>query len=564
MLLQLKSAVEFAQHLPRYREIVAVLWKHGFGEMLKLVVLQNFLGMEEKASVASPAGEVPLAVRLRLTLEELGPTFIKFGQVLSSRRDLLPDDVYLELCKLQDGVPPFTGAQAQAIVEAELGRPIGDLFASFSLVPVAGASIAQVHAAQLPDGTKVAVKIQRPDIEKVIELDLAILHDFARFAAQHVPDLSGINPVGVVEEFSATLLKELDFTHEANDAERFGQQFEGNDAVHVPRIYRDLTTPRVLTMEFISGLSIRDPQVLREAGIDPSALARRLANLAYQEVFDFGFFHGDPHPGNMSVLPGGVVGIIDYGMMGSFTPAFRSSLAQLLAGLARKDYSQVMSAILEISEERYTDEPTRMLTEVEAFGELHLSQSLKDINLGTVLNQLLALLRRNKLRMNGAFYLGIKAFTQVEAIGLVLDPNLNFIALGEPYARRLIESKYKLSHMLEVLQRLLSGSIDFLEDFPSDFRNVYQRLKAGKMSVPLEHKINADGFEPLRKTLDSIANLMATALLTASILICSSILILANMPPVIWGISLFGFLGLVWGAITGFRLAIHIWRHGGL
>lgn len=563
MFAEIKSAVEFAQHLPRYREIVSVLWKHGFGDMLKLVVLQKFLGMEEKPSVAA-VGEQPLAVRIRLALEELGPTFIKFGQVLSSRRDLLPDDIYWELCKLQDGVPPFEGEKARALVESELGKPIADLFASFSITPVGGASIAQVHPAMLLDGTKVAVKVQRPDITKVIELDLAILHDFARFADKHVPDLSGINPVGVVEEFSATLLKELDFTHEADNAERFYKQFDGNKAIHVPRICRELSNPRVLTMEFVSGLSIKDPEVLRQAGIDPIALADRITHLIYEQVFDFGFFHGDPHPGNMYVLPDGAIALIDYGMMGSFTPAFRSSLAQLLAGLAKKDHPRVMGAILEISEERYTAEPTKMLAEVEAFSDLHLSQSLKDINLGNVLNKLLELLRRNKLRMNGAFYLGIKAFTQVEAIGRTLNPDLNFIALGEPYARRLIEGKYKFTHLFEIVARLLTSGVDFLEEFPADFRNVYQRIKAGKLNLPLEHNINAAGFEPMRKTLDSIANLLATAILAASVLICSSILILANMPPVIWGVSLFGFLGLIWGAIMGLRLAIHIWNHNGL
>ena len=224
----------------------------------------------------------------------------------------------------------------------------------------------------------------------------------------------------------------------------------------------------------------------------------------------------------------------------------------------------MMAAILEISEERYTAEPNKMLSEVEAFSDLHLSQSLKDINLGDVLNKLLELLRRNKLRMNGAFYLGIKAFTQVEAIGRTLDSDLNFIQLGEPYARRLIEEKYKFPHVMEILGRLLSGSVDFLDEFPGDFRNFYQRVKAGKLSIPVEHNINAQGFEPMRRTLDSIANLIATTILAASILICSSILILANMPPAVGGVSLFGVLGLIWGSIMGLRLAIHMWKHGGL
>jgi len=564
MLAEIKSAVEFAHLLPRFREIISVLRKHGFGDLLKLLVMQKVIGADEAAMEAGVAREERLPVRIRLALEELGPTFIKFGQVLSSRRDLISDELYFELCKLQDHVPPFDGEIAKDIVETELGRPVKSLFSSFTIKPVAGASIAQVHKARLRDGTHVAVKVQRPDIRKVMELDLAILHELAQFAEQHVTEISGANPVGVVKEFSTTLRKELDFSNEADNAIRFGKQFEGNPHIKVPTIYCELSTSRVITMDFISGLSVSDPEALITAGIDPILLAENLTELIYQQVLDFGFFHGDPHPGNMCVLPGGVVGLLDYGMMGSFTPSSRASIAQLLAGLAQEDHKAVMSAMLDVTEERYTDEPTKMLAEVETFSELHLSQSLKDINLGKVLNKLLELLRHNKLRMKGSFYLGIKALTQVEAIGRGLDPDLNFIAQGEPYARRLIEDKYQMPHISQVIKRLLTGSFDFLEEFPADFRNLYQRLKAGKMNIPIEHKIDAKGFDPMRQTLHSIANLMATAILTASVLICSSILILAAAPPVVWGMSLFGFLGLLWGGTMGLRLAIHIWRHGGL
>jgi ubiquinone biosynthesis protein len=564
MFAEIKSAVDFAHLLPRYREIVMVLWKHGFGEILKLVVLQKFIGMDEKQLNEKAAKEELMPVRIRLALEELGPTFIKFGQVLSSRRDLISDELYFELCKLQDHVPPFDGELAQKIVEDELGHPIKTLFSSFTVKPIAGASIAQVHKARMKDGTKVAVKVQRPDIRKVIELDLAILHDLARFTEKNVTDLSGMNPVGVVEEFSATLLQELDFTHEAENAARYRRQFKDNPHIKVPEIFDEYSTTRVLTMEFISGISVVDPEALISAGIDPTELADNLADLIFQQVLEFGFFHGDPHPGNMCVLPDGVVGLMDYGMMGRFSPSFRSAIAQLLAGLARKDHQQVMNAILEVSKERYTEDSTRMLQEVEAFSDLHLSGPLKDIKLGEVLNKLLDLLRHNRLRMNGAFYLGIKAFTQVEAIGRVLNPEFNFIERGEPYARPMIEGKYGLPHLTEVLGHLLTGGLDFLEQLPSDFRNLYQRFKAGKLTIPIEHKISVEGFDPMRNTLHSIANLLASAVLTASVLICSSILVLAAMPPIVWGVSLFGFLGLLWGTIMGLRLAIHVWNHGGL
>lgn len=563
---QIKSAVEFASHLPRYREIVGILWKYGFADVLKLVALQRLLGMEDATITLHENGLLskPLPERMRLALEELGPTFIKFGQIVSSRRDLVNDEYYIELCKLQSSVPSFPAKQARRIIEEELESGISDLFSSFDDEPVGSASIGQVHAAVLTSGEMVAVKVQRPDIEKVILLDLAILKDLAKFAERHVPEMSGLNPVGVVEEFSTTLIKELDFTNEQKNAERFGQQFEGNPWIKVPKVYDNLSTTRVLTMEFLIGSHVDDDAALKRGHIDKVELSEHITQLIYEQIFEHGFFHGDPHPGNMFIMSGGVTGLLDYGMMGSFTPAFRTSIAHLIAGLAEKNHQQVMRSILEMSEEGYTSDTVKMLSDVEEFSGTHLNQPLRDINLGVVLNKLLELLRNNHLRMKGSFYLGIKALTQVEAIGRALNPDLNFIVLGEPYAMKLIQGKYEPKRLFGLLRKLFSESLDFLEEFPHDFRNVYQRIKHGQINIPLEHKIDPQGFEPLRKTLDSIANRLANAILAASVLICSSILILSQVPPKVGSVPLIGLIGLIWGGYMCLRLVLSIWKHGGL
>ncbi len=563
---QIKSAVEFASHLPRYREIVGTLWKYGFADVLKLVALQRLLGMEDATITIHEEGLLskPLPERMRLALEELGPTFIKFGQIVSSRRDLVTDDYYIELCKLQSDVPSFPSRSVRSIIKEELGSSVEDLFSSFDDEPVGSASIAQVHAAVLHNGTMVAVKVQRPDIEKNILLDLAILKDFAKFTERHVPDLAGLNPVGVVEEFSATLIKELDFTNEMKNADRFAQQFEGNPWIKTPKTYEDMSTSRVLTMEFLKGCHVDDEEALKRQHIDQGELAEHITQLIYEQIFEHGFFHGDPHPGNMFILPGGVTGLLDYGMMGSFTPAFRSSVAHLIAGLAEKNHQQVMRSILEMSEEGYASDTTSMLSDVEEFSGTHLNRPLREINLGEVLNKLLEMLRNNHLRMKGAFYLGIKALTQVEAIGRSLNPDLNFIILGEPYAMKLIEGKYHPKRLLGLLQKLFSESIDFLDEFPHDFRNIYQRIKHGQINIPLEHKIDPQGFEPLRKTLDSIANRLANAILASSVLICSSILILSQVPPKVGSVPIIGVIGLIWGGYMCLRLVLSIWKHGGL
>lgn len=574
MINQFRSAVEFAAQLPRYNEIIRVLFKYGFADVLKLVVLQRVMGIESAELTSHESGLLakPPEERLRLALEELGPTFIKFGQIMSSRRDLVTDKYYVELCKLQENVPTFPGKEAKEIFAEQIGVTVAKAFSEFDEKPLAGASIAQVHRATTKEGAIVAVKVQRPDIQPVIERDLSIILDLAKFLEKYVPDIASLNPVAIVQEFSETLLKELDFTNEAENAERFGEQFEGVLAIKVPAVLREFSSKKILTMEFISGYPVNQVKVLRKHAIDPVALSESISALIYQQIFVHGFFHADPHPGNMTVLKGkveevpggGVLGLYDYGMMGEFSLSFRSNIAHLIAGLAEKDNRQVMSALIDMSEEGNVADSDKMLLEVEEFTNKHLTKPLAQINLSQVLNSLLELLRSQRLRMKGNFYLGIKALSQVEAIGRDLNPDLNFILLGQPYAEKLIGDKYKPAHLFDLLKKLSAASIDFLEVFPSDFRMLWNRLRRGQINIPLQHKIDPEGFEPLRVTLDSIANRLANAILAAAVLICSSILILSGLPPTLWHIPVIGLAGLIWGGYMAFRLTLSTWKHGGL
>ena len=563
----LRSAMDLYTHLPRYREILSILFKYGFADVLRLVALQHVLRIEDATIRKHPDDEIlskPLPVRLRLALEELGPTFIKFGQILSSRRDLITDDYFIELTKLQSGVPPFPASEARKIIERELGQPMGRLFSHFGDKPIGSASIAQVHKAALPDGTAVAVKVQRPDIEKTISLDVAILHDLAKFVEKHVPESAGLNPTGVVEEFTETLQRELDFENEASNAERFAEQFEGNTSIRIPAIYRDRSNARVLTMDYLTGSAITDTAALESEGIDPGELAVTMTGLIYEQIFTHGFFHGDPHPGNMTILPDARIVLYDYGMMGKFTPQMRESIALLVSGLAEKNHTQTTRSILDLSEEGIAKDQMLLQAEVEKFAESNLNRPLRDISLGAVLNDLLDLLRDNHLRMKPAFYLGIKALAQVEAIGRSLDPALNFIQLGEPYASRVLLGKFGAGRVGGILKGVAVEMLDFLRDAPGDFRQFYQSIRRGKLSIPLEHKIDPKGFEPLRTTLDSIANRLTNAILTAAVLICSSIVLLAAVPPHISHVSVPGALGLLFGSYMCLRLVFSIWKHGGL
>lgn len=566
MISHIHSALEFSAQVPRYTEILRVLFKYGFSDVLKLAALQGVMGIEATEMPEHHSGALakPPEERLRLALEELGPTFVKLGQILSSRRDLVNGDYYNELCKLQDKVPTFSGKEAKQIFEKEIGVSVRKAFAEFDEEPMAGASIAQVHRATTHEGAVVAVKIQRPDIQPLIERDLSILHDLARLLEKHAPDLAAINPVGVVKEFSETLQKELDFTNEADNTERFAQQFEAAKAISVPAVLREFSSKKILTMEFISGYPVNDPKVLRRHHIDPVLLSESISKLIFEQIFVHGFFHGDPHPGNMTVLHRGVVGLYDFGMMGEFSMGFRSSVANLIAGLAEKDNRQVMSALVDMSETGTLVDPERMLRDVEEFSSKNLTKPLSQIHLSAVFNNLLELLREQRLRMKGSFYLGIKALSQIEAIGREINPDLDFVVIGKPYASKLLEAKYRPDHLLHILKKISSTSLDILDDLPGDVRMLWQGLRRGEINIPLQHKIDSKGFEPLRKTLNTTFNRLGNAILAAAVLICSSILIHSELPPKVWGMPVLGLAGLLWGIWMCFRHAMSTRRSDGL
>ncbi|MFA6011201.1 MAG: AarF/UbiB family protein, partial [Desulfobacteraceae bacterium] len=372
------------RHFNRYRQILAILFRYGFGDLVERLKIDQYIEIGLQMISRQRRDNVEKlthAERLRLLFEELGPTFIKFAQILSTRPDIIPADVIREFEKLQDEVPPFSYEEAKHILESELGDSIGSLFESFEITPLASASIGQVHKAVLKDGDVVAVKIQRPRVRKAIEVDLEILFHLATLTERHIEEAALHRPVQVVEEFARTLGRELDYSIEAANMERVAVQFLKDRTIYVPKVYSDFSAIKVLTMEYVEGIKVSEREKLLAAGLDLKAITRRGADFIMRQVFEFGFFHADPHPGNIFVLPDNVVCPIDFGMTGCVDNKRRDLFVDILESVARKDSQRSARLLLELGE--YDDEPDLRLfeNEIDDFMGKHLFKSLKDLDI---------------------------------------------------------------------------------------------------------------------------------------------------------------------------------------
>jgi ubiquinone biosynthesis protein len=543
----------------RYREVAQALVKFGYVDVVDALHLWKPLRLGQRLFGASAMPDASKPARLRMLCEALGPTFIKFGQLLSTRPDLLPPEYLTELARLQDRAPEEDFSTIRAILQEELPSPLPALFADIAPVPLAAASIAQVHRATLTTGQEVVVKVQRPHISQTITGDLELLRDLARLAERYLPELRPLHPSGVVEEFARTIARELDFRHELQNLERCAKNFADDPTVYIPAAYPALTTSRVLTMGYVQGLKISMREELLLAGLDPKVVAVNGANALLKQIFRHGFFQGDPHPGNLRVLDGNVIAILDYGMFGTIDAETREHLALLLLGVASRDADKIVRALVELEVMTPDRDRRHLRREIATLVDTYLAVPLEALNVSALLQEVLRMVRQHGLQVPPDFLLLLRALGTAESLGRDLDPEFTIMQHLQPFAERLVLERYDPRYLLRKLGHTTEGIEELLVLLPTALAQIMQKLRRGELHLGLE----VQQLDRLIREFDTASNRLTLAIILAASIIGSALIMQTQMPPVLLGYPLFGMLGFLLSGILGLGLVIAILRAGG-
>lgn len=501
------------QQLTRYRQVIRVLVKYGFGELLATLGVTSS-GRDEVGPQAlqdQNIQDLSSAQRFRLALEELGPTFIKLGQILSTRPDLVPPEFIIELERLQDTNTPLPWSVIRDQIEAELGTKIEDVFIFVQYKALATASLAQVHAARLKDGTDVILKVQRPNIRRTIENDLEILKNFASLVntftiLDQVYDLPDI-----AEDFGYILLQELDYIMEGHNADQFRRNFEGDNDVHIPKIYWDYCTPQMLVMERLMGIKINDVKRLEQAGYDRKKIAAKSARLIIKEVLEDGFFHADPHPGNLLVMHNEVIGVLDFGMVGWLDNSLRSQVARLFVAMTEQDTDTIVSRLIQLEIAPANVNRKRLNKDFGRFLYKYYGRSLENIKVTDFIADLQPIIARHHLRVPTELWLLFKTLVVMQGVGLQLDPDFDIFGSAKPYMQRLIWRQISIN---SAQKSIIRSSIN-IQDLLTTIPDLIRQVERGQLKIQIEITELETLFKKIVRVTDRI---MVTILLGALIL----------------------------------------------
>lgn len=550
--MNLTAIPQFARNANRLREILTILSKYGLADWLSHIDFELVKGLL-KAPDGKVLAKLSHETRIRLALTELGTTFIKLGQMLSTRGDLVGPSLAEELSQLQSDAPADPPAAVRATVEAELGQPIDDLFAAFDDKPLASASIGQAHRARLKRGKDVVVKVQHPGIEPRIRTDLDILVGLADLAEQYLPELKRYRPRATAAEFQRILLRELDFGREERNLLQFAANFSGQPKVCFPLPNSELCTGRVLTMDYLDGIKVSEPQRLRELDFDLEEIARRGAEVYLDMIFRDGFYHADPHPGNILVLPGGVIGMLDCGMVGRLDDSMRESIEEMLLAIVNRDAHQLTSTITRLGVAPPLLDQAGLNADIVELVSYHGTKPLAQFKLGQALTDMTEIIRRYQIVLPANIALLIKVLVMLEGTSRLLSPTFNLTELIQPYQKKLLLRRLSPARHLQKFRRFL-GEWQYLgEVLPRSLVDVLQQVQTGRFDVHLEHK----GLEPSVNRL--VLGMLSSALFVGSSLMCG-----LKVPPLLADVSVVGFLGCGLSIILALRLLWAIRKSGHL
>ena len=545
--------------LRRYREIIGILIKYGFqdilsdaGVSLRARVVETFLPQELVANIH----KYTKWERMRMAAEELGTTYIKLAQILSNRPDVIPLELVAEFEKLQSKVPPFPTSEARKIIEQEIGKSIETVFETFEDKPFASASIAQVHKARLKDGTSVVLKVRRPDILDKIEQDIIIMKYFAGMMEEH-GYMANLDPVGIVRAFDNAIHKEVDLSHEGYNLQRFASNFEHSKIVFVPKYYPKYTTKKLLTMEFVDGVHPYDTEGLARIGVSSHELAVNGMYALFQQIFEHGFFHADPHPGNLFAMPGNKVCFIDFGMMGTVLKSDVEFFADIVYGVTAKDSRRLIWGLKNIAVSQQFEGIKSFDYEIEDMIQDYHALPVDKVNMTELFNRLLELVNKYTIKMPPDYFLLSKCFVTIEGVGHRLDPQLNIIEELTPHINKTLADEFSPWNIIKKLLGSARDTLSLIESLPNDLRDIIGKVKKGELKVAIAH----EGLEDITHKIDLASNRIAGGFIIGSILMASAILIAVKFPPLYQHISIFGGLGFLLSNILGIRMLFGIFRN---
>lgn len=544
----------------RYLNIVRVLSTYGFDQVLEMLGLADVVVRSRKLFRRSmpDIARFTAAERMRLALEELGPTFIKLGQILSTRPDVIPHAFILEFEKLQDNVPSFSFEEVLTQISGELGGPVEQFFAYIDPLPLAAASIAQVHRARLNTGEDVVIKVRRPGIVEVVESDISALLALAGLAERHVSGSELYDPVGVVREFARTIRREMDFTREGHTIEKFRDNFIKTPWMYFPKVYWQQSSRAILTMEYIAGVKVSDREKLFEQGLDGKVIARRGADSFLEMVLTHGFFHGDLHPGNLLILPDNVICLLDYGIVGRLDEGLKTFLTDILTAIVNRDMDEIVSLLLFAGDISDSLDIRALKRDLFNFIDGYYEIPLKEIEVGRMLLEFIEIITLYNIRIPIDLMLLAKSLVLIEGMGSTLDPAFDMVEHIRPFIVKAIRQKYSPLRISRDINQTLSSYLKLARNIPRDLKEIINRINRNKFKIDLEHR----GLDKFTADFDRSINRLSTSMILAAMIIGSSIIMQTDKGPKLMGFPVLAFMGYTVAGFVGLWLVYAIIRSG--